>query len=368
VSTHRSTGEVRRLNAIADTWGRVFQQVNLAEDATRDFLRAGSAVGSRPLADAIGGEGPSLAWLFSNGTAQDRKDARLIQETFGTYAEVLHQMLELDGTGDREAVVLQGDVAERAAAALRLQISADIERTRIATTDYLHQVDQLNGQVGLAALITFGFALLVLGFSSAILLGYQRRIERHAAASHHLATHDTLTGLPNRALLQDRAESAIEAVRDNGGHVGLLLIDLNRFKEINDTLGHHCGDQLLQQVATRLTGAARADDTVARLGGDEFAVLLPGLAPHATEAAAWRVHRALRQAVQLQPGGTAADVTFEPDGSVGVAVFATGGGSFEQLLKHADIAMYHAKRARLGVAVYDATRDDHQPNGLALAS
>ena len=99
--------------------------------------------------------------------------------------------------------------------------------------------------------------------------------QRLARQLEHQATHDVLTGLPNRALFADRLADALIAADRSGRRTGVLLIDLDRFKEINDTLGHHVGDQLLTQIGPRLTGALRASDTVARLGGDEFAVLLP---------------------------------------------------------------------------------------------
>src|SRR5260370_1380827 len=99
--------------------------------------------------------------------------------------------------------------------------------------------------------------------------------KRAQAAPAHQASHDALTGLPNRVLLLGRLEQAIASSQRDGTTVSLLLMDLDRFKEVNDTLGHHAGDLLLQQVGTRLRGALRQADTIARLGGDEFAVILP---------------------------------------------------------------------------------------------
>src|SRR6185503_18630419 len=101
----------------------------------------------------------------------------------------------------------------------------------------------------------------------------------------HQAMHDGLTNLPNRVLLFDRLEKAIDAARANESTLGLMLMDLDRFKEVNDTFGHHFGDALLKQVAFRLQNQLHEDATVARLGGDEFAVVLPSL-PHADAAAA----------------------------------------------------------------------------------
>jgi diguanylate cyclase (GGDEF)-like protein len=107
-------------------------------------------------------------------------------------------------------------------------------------------------------------------FCAFVLVAYQRNTERQARESRHRAAHDGLTGVANRSLLAEKLDAAVK-----GGRAGLLLLDLNRFKEVNDTLGHHAGDVLIQDVARRLVASARRYDTVARLGGDEFAIVLP---------------------------------------------------------------------------------------------
>ena len=140
-----------------------------------------------------------------------------------------------------------------------------------------------------------------------LVAGASRALTRQSRDNAYLATHDALTGLPNRALLRDRAEQAITASRRSGHHVGLLLLDLDRFKEINDTLGHRYGDTLLKQVGPRLREHLRDTDTVARLGGDEFVVLLPDLRSGviAVEVAEKLVH-ALQQPFLID--GAAVDV------------------------------------------------------------
>ena len=109
----------------------------------------------------------------------------------------------------------------------------------------------------------------------------REELARRADENRRLAMYDHLTGLPNRLLFQDRATQAIAAAGRDGTGVGVMILDLHRFKEVNDTLGHDRGDELLQQVGSRLQGALRAADTVARLGGDEFGILITGLAPRA---------------------------------------------------------------------------------------
>jgi diguanylate cyclase (GGDEF)-like protein/PAS domain S-box-containing protein len=154
----------------------------------------------------------------------------------------------------------------------------------------------------------------------------------------HVAHHDALTGLPNRTLLHDRLEQALaQALRDNH-RVGVMFLDLDRFKSINDSLGHSVGDELLKQVALRIGGAVRAVDTVSRLGGDEFIVILRELAS-ADDAVlvAEKIIQSLAQSV------TALGHDLRVTPSIGISVYPDDGLEALQLMKNADTAMYHAK-------------------------
>jgi diguanylate cyclase (GGDEF)-like protein/PAS domain S-box-containing protein/excisionase family DNA binding protein len=180
-------------------------------------------------------------------------------------------------------------------------------------------------------------------------------------ALRHQALHDALTDLPNRTLLHDRLGHALRASRRDGRPLALLLLDLDRFKEVNDTFGHHRGDDLLRQVAARLRGALRASDTIARLGGDEFAALLPG----ADEGGARAVATALRAALDVPL--VIAGQALQLGASIGVALAPAHGEDAPTLLRHADTAMYAAKHAGdTDVAVYDPAHDPHSPDRLAL--
>jgi diguanylate cyclase (GGDEF)-like protein len=175
----------------------------------------------------------------------------------------------------------------------------------------------------------------------------------------HRAMHDLLTGLPNRHLLIVRTEEALGQA--HGSRVGLFLLDLDRFKEVNDTLGHPTGDRLLQVVAHRLTHSVRPGDLVARLGGDEFAVLLPSIrdARAAREVAA-RLRAALNEPVHLD------GMSFDIEASVGIALFPDHAPDFELLLQRADVAMYVAKEGRRGVEIYSPAIDRNSPDRLSL--
>jgi diguanylate cyclase (GGDEF)-like protein/PAS domain S-box-containing protein len=154
----------------------------------------------------------------------------------------------------------------------------------------------------------------------------------------HLAYHDNLTGLPNRGLLQDRLAHSIARASRSGHKVAVLFIDLDNFKNINDTLGHDVGDELLRQVSGRLAACVRAGDTIARQGGDEFIVLLDNLEDgRGASVVAQKILNGLRAAFSL--GGTEQHVS----GSVGIAVFPEDGRDAQTLMKNADTAMFHGK-------------------------
>ena len=160
-----------------------------------------------------------------------------------------------------------------------------------------------------------------------------------------LAFYDALTGLPNRRLLMDRLQHAMQASKRTGQHGALMFLDLDHFKQLNDTLGHDVGDELLQQVAQRLRTCVREGDSIARLGGDEFVVLLEALSEHALEAAtqsemvAIKVLQALGQPYVLRKH------TYSSTPSIGIVEFLEDTQTLEDLMKMADVAMYQAKAA-----------------------
>jgi diguanylate cyclase (GGDEF)-like protein len=185
---------------------------------------------------------------------------------------------------------------------------------------------------------------------------------RQAARSEYQANHDALTGLANRPHLQARMHHAIEGQPGDPAPFAVMLMDLDRFKEINDTLGHHYGDLLLQHVGERLQEAVRDDDTVARLGGDEFVVLLSKVFDAETvDSSIARIRESLRAPFQLD------DLAIEVEASIGIAHFPSDGSDADTLLQRADIAMYHAKRNHLSHAAYNVEHDHHSLARLALA-
>ena len=194
-----------------------------------------------------------------------------------------------------------------------------------------------------------------------LVVGASRALRHQASANAYQATHDALTGLPNRVLLRDRTQQAVLATRRSGTHVALLLIGLNRFRELNDTLGHPLGDVLLKQIGPRLQDHLRDSDTVARLGGDEFAVMLADLRyPETALTVAEKLNVAIQQPFVLD------GVTVDVDSSAGIATSPDHGDTFDELLQHADIAMYVAKREKLATVTYTAELDTYDPDQLTL--
>jgi diguanylate cyclase len=170
--------------------------------------------------------------------------------------------------------------------------------------------------------------------------------------------HDELTGLPNRRHLYERLADQMGAAAMADGF-SLLLLDLNRFKEVNDVLGHHSGDHLLCQVAERFTREIRDEDLLARLGGDEFAVLVSGRAgPEAGLELARRLNRALDHEFLLS------DVPVHVEASIGIARYPQDGRDATALLRCADAAMYAAKALSSELELFDGERDDHSPTRL----
>ncbi|QBE62485.1 bifunctional diguanylate cyclase/phosphodiesterase [Pseudoduganella lutea] len=167
-------------------------------------------------------------------------------------------------------------------------------------------------------------------------------VERRQAEArvHHMAYHDSLTGLPNRALLTDRVERAVLNAQRTGRSLAVMFLDLDRFKTINDSLGHLTGDALLKEVAGRLCRAVRASDTVARLGGDEFVVLAPHIRD--SEEAAQVAEKIIDA---LAPPFPLDGHTLHITPSIGICICPDDGQDVETLMRHADAAMYHAKAA-----------------------
>ena len=191
----------------------------------------------------------------------------------------------------------------------------------------------------------------------------ERDLIRQAELNEHQALHDPLTALPNRILFGERIDQAIRHARRNGTLLAVALMDLDRFKEVNDSLGHPAGDQLLIEVSRRMRHAVRASDTVARLGGDEFGLLLPELqCEEDVEPVIKRIRALLERPVEVQ------GLPLAIEASIGVAIFPHHGESAQVLIQRADVAMYDSKRDNTPFTSYDEDSHEYDVNRLTLVA
>jgi diguanylate cyclase (GGDEF)-like protein len=226
-----------------------------------------------------------------------------------------------------DAAHLREDAAHRreGTATLRERAIRAADTVQAASDDHLVMAQQANAQLVISVIEAHKLA---------------EQVETTKTQLHHLAHHDVLTGLPNRMLLQDRLSQAIELAHRQGTQLAMLFMDLDRFKHINDSLGHAVGDQLLQSVAQRLVSCVRHSDTISRQGGDEFVVLLSNI-KHAEDAAlsAQKILAALTAPHLID------QLELHVSVSIGISTYPDDGQDAETLLKNADSAMYHAKES-----------------------
>jgi diguanylate cyclase len=315
----------------------------------QDFARTGEAM----LA--------ALTEIQRDGSEDDRDLCVRIRAAFGPYEQAILAMFDAVDAGD-EAQVQYLERYQLSPTHVLIDQLIDGAADGHAEAIEEGMADLYAAQTVVLVFTAGGIALGVVILSAflVLLVRYQRRLVRSATDSEHQATHDALTGLPNRVLFTDRVGQALRAGRRTGSGFAVMLLDVDRFKEVNDTLGHHYGDELLRDVAGRLRSVLRESDTVARLAGDEFAVLLPGVDADGARELATRMLREMHQSFLL------GDVTVDVEISVGAAVAPEHGDAVEDIMRNADLAMYAAKDAKTGIVMYDPSTLVHQPTRLML--
>jgi len=190
------------------------------------------------------------------------------------------------------------------------------------------------------------------------LRSHTNALEKKAA---HESTHDSLTDLPNRTLFLDRLQQAIISAQRENYSLAVFIMDIDRFKEVNDTLGHYNGDLLLKQIALRLSGVIRKSDTLARIGGDEFGFLLPKPGSREKlETIAKKIKSSLAPPFALE------NLSLDVQASIGAVLFPDHGKDVDTLMQRADVAMYVAKQDNIGFVVYSKDLDEHSPHRLTL--
>jgi diguanylate cyclase (GGDEF)-like protein len=361
-STSRAVHQVDRLSRLSDAYQQARYAVATEQSLERKYrLEPGPEVRA-DFQQAAASLLAALEAVRQRGGHTDHLLVGQVQAEHVRYRDALQRMFAAVDAGDtRRVVAIDTDQLDPLLAAIEAQVEEAAEAHQQTALAGLGALRRQETVVVATTSIAFAAGLGLLGVFWAVVVGYQRRTERQAAENQHQALHDGLTGLPNRTLLRDRTGQTIRQADRELVPAALALIDLDRFKEVNDTLGHHYGDQLLIQVGQRLRGVLRAVDTVARLGGDEFAVLLPRIeTAEGAVAVARKLQAALDQPFVLE--GLSLDV----EASIGLALYPDHGNDPEELLQHADIAMYVAKETHSGFALFDLKLDQHSPRRLAL--
>ncbi len=296
--------------------------------------------------------------VLSSGTPDARVIVDVRQGDDSSQPAVERQVLDVyvpvraSDTHGRSAVVDGGASAPA---------PSDVIGTAEVMLDHTASAEALRHAVGRVTLVVAGglVALWLLLFRTVVTTS--RRLQTTALDNARLALLDSLTGLPNRRLLTERMRRTVEDAHRDGGRLGMVLLDIDRFKDINDSLGHDHGDELLEQVAHRLRGALRDEDVVARLGGDEFAILLTDVR---SVDDAERLARRVREL--FVPPFRLGEMELHVETSVGVACLPDHAQDASSLMRTADVAMYAAKHRRTGVAVYSPQEDHSSPERLVL--
>ena len=228
----------------------------------------------------------------------------------------------------------------------------------------LKQTPQLSflRQMGVSLAFTALIVLWLSAWAAIYIASLIEKLNDQRNVLQYQALHDNLTGLPNRVLLRDRLDQLFLEVSREKTPFTLFFIDLNRFKEINDTLGHHTGDELLTIVSKRISASVRKSDTVARLGGDEFAVLLRKADHYGAETVAKKISAAVEEAVTLQ--GKSCFISC----SIGMATFPGHGADIDELFRNADAAMYRAKKSGIRYLFFNSDMTSTEPETLGLTT
>ena len=314
----------------------------------------------------------ALQQVSRDGGPRGRALVQAVQVRYSVFMSSARRLFAAVDEGDPAAVQLihesQVDPAYKAVEAVMAPAVASVDQEALDDLVHLERLETVNARL---SPVVFLAGLLMTVIMALLSGGYRRQLEAARARAAHDSLHDELTGLPNRRLFVDRVDQALRASQRSDNRLGVLLIDLDRFKEVNDTLGHDHGDELLIQVGRRMTALLRRSDTVARLGGDEFAVLLPDLEQsRAAEDVAAKLTDELTRTFSVR------GIDLDLEASIGVVVHVPVAGGRANgdadivadagmLLQRADLAMYLAKARNLDHVVYDS-ETGHQSSAVTL--
>lgn len=270
-------------------------------------------------------------------------------------------VMDMASFSDNQAEIFEriSSVAVPRQRAIAAQVHSFLELQRAQTAAALSDAEASSARVR-AVMLALGAAALSIGGAIAVFVS--QRVAKQASQLTNQALYDPLTGLANRSLLHDRVDHEIKQAQRAGASFAVALMDLDRFKEVNDTLGHDVGDELLREVGRRLVRTVRAEDTVARLGGDEYVIVLSGLDAKAAPETAAKVLAALVPPFFWQ--GQKIDIS----GSLGLSLYPSQCRDTSALIRCADIAMYEAKRTGSGFTLYSSDLERVSRGDLSLRS
>src|SRR4051812_13045352 len=361
VGTRRSAETVAHSVALAEAYDRAHDAVEAEESLERKYrLEPSDAVRSRYR--AAGAElDEALGDVRARGVASDRRLADTVGELHGHYRAGVAEMFAAADAHD-EATVERLDDERTDPAMTRLSglVKAATDQHARAAADAVGSLRRVDSVVFTAGTVGFGLGLCLLVVFTVVVIGHQRALLAQVALSRHQALHDALTGLPNRTLFASLLTEALPAHLASGDSLAVLLLDLDRFTDVNDSLGHRYGDELLRQFGTRIGQVLRPDDTLARLSGDEYAVLLPRIGAEEATILAERIIASVHQSFTLD------DVSVDVEVSVGIAIAPAHADAAEELLRCADTALRAAKNAKAGLMVYRPEMRVHDPSRLLL--
>ncbi|MGH8868928.1 MAG: putative bifunctional diguanylate cyclase/phosphodiesterase [Actinomycetes bacterium] len=339
---------------------RAVQSLGVVDNATDDLEDEVTPQGVRELRTAQQVLDDALARMEYGGVAEATRIAQKAKPIMRELKPRINTFLAVPRDGDDEAVVVAEEDMEVVMVDLQVLLNDLEPDPSTALTERLQAITDSEQTVRWVAFVLVPLGLLSVGLCARLLSGYRRRTDATMRSAIETTTReartDQLTGLVNRRGLLEEMEHH-DGARDHQPTV--LVLDLDGFKDVNDSFGHLVGDRLLVQVAQRLRGCVRSDDMLARLGGDEFAVLLLDASPDIGEHTAGRITEALNSPFVIE------GVTLDLEASVGIAT-AEPGQSLSVVVQHADVAMYAAKQHRLGHTRYDAQQTPDTAGRLTL--
>ncbi len=360
--TSHAAARVGVAQQLADDYQDAAAAVALEQSLQRAYLLQPSAAVKDEYRQATDDLVTALNQVGRDGGAVDRKIARSVLDDHRQYVQAADRLFTALPNDDPDTLAkLDAEQVEPFYRFIETSVTRAADERHASAAAALTRLKQAQRLTRQLMPIVFVAATALIAAMALISRRQSQLLVAHHAQAVRASLHDSLTGLPNRTLFQDRVGQALRAGDRANSQLAVLIIDLDRFKEVNDTFGHHYGDGLLVEVAARLQSVVRLGDTIARLGGDEFAVLLSEVS--GLEEATGIADRITKI---LETSFTVDEITIDIEASIGLAHSQEHGRDAAQLQQYADAAMYTAKTHGLGLSVYQRSAAASAPARLGL--